>query len=257
MNVFAKCVVVFSLGSGMVLAQGPAMPPRAVDMHDLTGYWEIMPNGRSVPPAQLAAGVSKMKLQQMEDADHISERWCRPIGLPAEMSFPRPLSFIQGRDELAISFEANAAPRHVYFRDHHTNPDIIDPSSVGESIAHWDGDTLVVDTIAFHAKNGRMLIPGGGYRTEKSHLEERFKLIKNGQVLSVTSTWTDPTVFAKPQTYEYRYSRVNGMYEPRAPIGCDPYDDEQAGFVERTFSPAVKKAAEAAAAASNTAVDAK
>jgi hypothetical protein len=221
--------------------------PRApVDLHDLTGYWEL--SSRSVPVAQLAPSVTKAKLQQIDDADHISERWCRPLGMPAEMAVPRPLSIAQGRTEIAILFDANAAPRNLYFRDKHTDPEILDPTSVGESIAHWDGDTLVVDTLGFHEKNGRLAIPGGGFRTEKSNLEERFQLIKNGQVLSVISTWRDPAVFAKPQTYEYRYTRVNGMYEPRQPIACDPYDREQADFVERTFSPELKKAAEDAGA---------
>lgn len=235
-----------ALGCGLGVAQPPApqMSREPVDMHDLTGYWELGPGGRDIPPAKLVASVSKDKIQQMQDEDRISERWCRPLGMPAGMASGRPLSIVQGKYEISISTEANTGQRHLYFRDKHTNPDIFDPSSVGESIAHWEGDTLVVDTIGFHAKNGRMMIPGGGFRTEKSHLVERYKLMKNGQMLSVTSTWTDPSVYAEPHTYEYRYTRINGMYEPRQPIGCDPYDDERTAFVERQFSPELKKRAE-------------
>jgi hypothetical protein len=237
-----------AIGCGMALGQGQrgggGGAAAAMDPHDLTGYWELGPGARDVPQAKLVASASKEKLQQMQDEDRISERWCRPLGLPAGMASGRPLSITQGTYEVAITTEANMAPRHLYFRDKHTNPDIWDPSSIGESIAHWDGDTLVVDTVGFHAKNGRMMIPGGGFRTEKTHLVERFKLAKNGQVLSVTSTWTDPSVFAEPQTYEYRYTRINGMYEPRQPVGCDPYDEDRTAFVERRFSPELKKKAE-------------
>ena len=224
------------------------------DPHDLSGYWDLGPDGRNIPPAKLVASVTLEKLQQMRDADLISWRWCRPIGLPADMDTGRPLSITQGAFEIAISTEANVSARHLYFRDHHINPDILDPSSLGESIAHWDGDTLVVDTVGFDAKQGRLMLPGGGYRTANSHLEERFKLLKNGEVLSVTSTWTDPLVFAEPHTYEYRYSRIHGMYEPRAAVACDPYDEDRTEFIERTFSPDLKKAAEALASSSNEGV---
>ena len=99
--------------------------------------------------------------------------------------------------------------------------DIFDPSTSGDSIAHWEGDTLVADTIGFHSTRGVTSIPGGGYRTEKSHLVERYKLIQNGNVLSVTFTWTDPTVFAAPQTYEFRYYRLPAGYEARAALPCE------------------------------------
>ena len=112
---------------------------------------------------------------------------------------------------------------------------------MGWSRGSWDGDTLVADTIGFHEKDGRMLIPGGGYRTPDSHLVERFKLLKNGQVLSVTSTWTDPKVFGKPQTYEFWYHKINGIYEERPGIGCNAWDAERGAFIDRSFSPELKK----------------
>jgi len=220
--------------------------PDPVDPHDLSGYWDLGPDARSVPSAVLLPRISKTSLQEVEDADKISMRWCRPLGMPAEMDSGRPITITHGRFEILLTFEANTTQRHLYFREKHVNPDIWDPTSVGDSIAHWDSDTLVVDTIGFHAKNGRMMIPGGGFRTEKAHLVERFKLMRNGQTLSVTATWEDPTVFQKPHSYEYRYTRVPGKYEPRPAVGCDPWDEERAKFVEQTFSPALKKAAEAA-----------
>jgi hypothetical protein len=246
--------------SGLALhAQGPPNGMRAapVDPHDLSGYWDLGPDGRSVPNAALIPAITKAALEEVNDADRISMRWCRPLGMPAEMDTGRPIAITQGRWEVLMTFEANTSPRHLYFRDKHVNSDIWDPTSVGDSIAHWEGDTLVVDTIGFHAKNGRMMIPGGGYRTEKAHLVERFKLIRNGQELSVVSTWTDPSVFQTPHSYEYRYTRVAGHYEPRPAAGCDPWDDERAAFVERTFSPALKQAAEAALVKPGTQVSVK
>src|SRR4030095_12625183 len=84
-----------------------------------------------------------------------------------------------------------------------------------ESIARWEGDTLVVDTTGFEPTHGVTAIPGGGFRTATSHLIERYRLLKDGAQLSVTFTWTDPAVFAPPHTYEFRYQRVERGYEAR------------------------------------------
>src|SRR5579871_6590903 len=163
------------------------MPPDPVNPHDLSGYWELGPDGRAIAKAALVPSITQAALKEVEDADTISMRWCRPLGMPAQMDSGRPIVITQGRWEMLMTFEANTSPRHMYFRAKHVDPAIWDPTSVGDSIAHWDGETLVVDTLGFHPKNGRLMIPGGGYRTENAHLVERFKLIKNGQVLSVTS----------------------------------------------------------------------
>ena len=58
--------------------------------------------------------------------------------------------------------------------------EMFDPTTSGDSIARWDGDTLVVDTLGFDGAKGLTAIPGGGFRTSQSHLIERFRLIKDG-----------------------------------------------------------------------------
>ena len=225
--------------------RGPINQPQTFDQHDISGYWELGPDDRSVPPADLTE-TATANMAAVRDADLISKRYCRPLGVPAMMDPGRPLSITQGRYEALITAPVNTTHRHLLFRDKHTNPDIYDPSSVGESIAHWEGDTLIVDTIGFHEKYGRMLIPGGGYRTPESHLVERYKLLKNGQVLSVTFDWTDPKVFAKAHTYDFWYHKINGPFEQRAGIGCNAWDPERSAFIERSFSPELKKKSDAA-----------
>ena len=82
--------------------------------------------------------------------------------------------------------------------------------------------------ISLHPENGILGIPGGGFRTPDSRLVERFRLLKNGQILQVISTWTDPKVFRTPHTYELRYIRLPRDYEARPNAVCDPYDEERA-----------------------------
>jgi hypothetical protein len=92
-----------------------------------------------------------------------------------------------------------------------------------------------VDTRGFEPTRGITAIPGGGFRTATSHLVERYRLLNNGQVLAVTFTWTDPAVFATPHTYEFRYQRVESGYEARPHPRCDPFDEDRAAFLERTW----------------------
>jgi len=227
------------------------------DPHDLSGYWELGSEDKSVPAAELVPGVTKAVLDRVALTDAVSMRWCRPLGLPAVMDNGRPLDIQQGKWEILIAPEANASPRHLYFNRAHIDAKIFDPASMGDSVAHWEGDTLIVDTIGFHPTDGRMTIPGGGFRTENSHLVERYKLLKNGSVLSVTFTWTDPKVYRTPHAYEYRYTKAPAKYEPRNGIPCDPFDAERTEFVTRAFTPAQKAAAEAASIEAKAAAAAK
>jgi hypothetical protein len=240
-------VVVATASVSQIDAQAPAPAgqSQAFDPHDISGYWELSPYDRGVPPADLTE-AARAKMADARDQDLISKRYCRPLGVPAMMDPGRPLSITQGRYEVLITAPVNTTHRHLLFRGHHTDPEIYDPSSAGESIAHWEGETLVVDTNGFHDKYGWMLIPGGGYRTAESHLVERYKLLKNGQVLSVTFTWTDPKVFATPHTYEFWYHRINGPHEERPGIGCNAWDPERSAFIERGFSPELQKKSDAA-----------
>ena len=200
---------------------------------DISGFWELNFDGRHVPRANLLPAVTRAKLDARAKADAYAIRWCNLLGLPFIMDSGRPVDIRQGSSAVIIVPENASAPRYLYTdRSAHITDDILDPSTNGDSIAHWDGDTLVVETVGFHGTHGITAIPGGGFRTEKSRLVERFKLLNDGAVLSVTFTWTDPTVFRSPHTYEYRYHRLPATYEPRQWLVCDPYDEERAKFLE-------------------------
>jgi len=94
---------------------------------------------------------------------------------------------------------------------------------------HWEGDTLVADTVGFNDR-GATRIPGGGVRGPDSHLVERYRLLDGGARLSATFTWNDPKTFQKPHTYEFRYYRIKKINDPRI-LACDPGDQERARFV--------------------------
>jgi hypothetical protein len=161
-------------------------------------------------------------------------RWCNWVGMPTTMDVGRPLNIRQGAREIVIVAESPVTPvRHLYLnRKTHIDKEIFDPNTSGDSIAHWEGDTLVVDTIGFEPTHGITIIPGGGFRTADTRLVERFRLLKGGDVLSVRFTWTDPSVFQTPHTYEFRYLRAEREYGARPYQLCDPFDPERTAFFE-------------------------
>jgi len=219
---------------------GTAAPSAATPAPDISGFWELSFDSRKVPPANLLPTVTRARIEAHAKADAKAIRWCNLLGMPFTMDSGRPLDIRQGRTAVIIVPENSSAPRYLYLnRSAHISADIFDPSTTGDSVAHWAGETLIVDTTGFHADRGITTIPGGGYRTDASHLVERYRLLKNGAVLSVTFTWTDPKVFRTPHSYEFRYNRVPAAYEPREWAPCDPYDALRAEFLD---GPATKPA---------------
>jgi len=214
-------------------AQRPAVPTRP----DISGFWELAPDGRHVPAASLAPAFTPAMREAAAKRDAKAVRWCNIIGIPAAMDTGRPIDIRQNAGEVVLAFEANAAPRHIYLnRGAHVPTEEFDPTTNGDSIGRWDGDTLVVDTVGFDPAKGLTAIPGGGFRQEKAHLVERYRLLDGGRVLSVTFTWDDPTVFVGPHTYEFRYFRLSKDYEARPAPPCDPFNDERTRFLEAQSS---------------------
>lgn len=219
-----------ALVGALLLAVSGAAPAATPD---LSGYWDLAVDGRKVPPARVLPKVNAAVMAEHARSDAHAVRWCNMLGLPYFMDAGQPINIRQGKREIYMYTPAQVAPRHIYFdRKEHINPDEFDPATGGDSIGSWEGDTLVVDTVGFSGNRGITTIPGGGIRTGKSHLVERFRLLENGTVLSVVSTWTDPTVFKAPHSYEYRYYRLADTYEPPIKTNCDPFNETRAKFLE-------------------------
>ena len=209
-----------------------AQAPTPAPLPDISGFWELSFDGRHVPPARLQPAVTPAMLRAQAEKDAYARRWCHFLGMPAAMDSPRPIDIRQGRREVLINFEWRATPRHIYLeRKSHDLAADFDATTMGDSIGHWEGDTLVVDTVAFDGSRGQTMIPGGGFRTSQSRLVERYRLSPSGTSLLVTFTWHDPKVFRTPHTYAYRYVRAPRFYEVQPPMECDPFDQERTDFL--------------------------
>lgn len=221
--------VAVSFGS-RAAAQAPVAAPAAPD---ISGFWELNFDGRKVPPASLVPKVTPAMVAERAKRDVHAIRFCNSLGLPFFMDNGRPLDIRVGATAVIITTENHLSPRYLYLnRTAHISEDIFDPSTYGDSVARWEGSTLVVNTVGFHPDRGITAIPGGGYKTATSRLTERYTLVENGQMLSVVFTWTDPNMFRTPHTYEFRYHRLPASYEARPWLACDPYNETRAKFLE-------------------------
>lgn len=227
------------LAIAMVLLTAVSGVASAQTHPDLSGFWELTYlDSQHVPRARLLPRVTRAVLDAQAVKDFKAVRWCNILGMPAIMASSRPLDIRQTDRVVVIAAEINAATRYIYLdRAAHISKDIFDPTTNGDSIARWDGDTLVVDTVEFDPNKGVTAIPGGGFRTASSHLVERYRLVDNGSLLSVTFTWQDPAVYRVPHTYEFRYARLPRDYEARLPLNCDPFDEGRTAFLTQRGSP--------------------
>ena len=199
---------------------------------DLSGMWLVQDPGSggftewfdNVPKPQLRPEIVKDNeaLAASAAAGNVvntaERRADCPFGnLPLMMASSPPLNIVHSRDEIMIGAEANRG-RFIYTdgRVHPAGKDLL-PSGLGDSIGHWEGETLVVDTIGFpprvcDSRHPVLVTPGGGRAKETTHLTERFRLSKGGEELTITFTWEDPTVLLAPHTYSYRFKKLPGAF---------------------------------------------
>ncbi len=99
---------------------------------------------------------------------------CKPSAGPRAVATAYGTQFVEFDAMQRIYMFPVGGPRHfrVIFMDGREHPEDLKPSYHGHSIGHWDGDTLVVDTVGF---NEKMWIDAEGTpHTDQLHMVERF-----------------------------------------------------------------------------------
>jgi hypothetical protein len=133
---------------------------------------------------------------------------CWPGGVPGFDIYERdrPIYFLQTPKEVLIITEYDQQVRHIRMgAPHSTNPKL---SWYGESVGHYEGDALVVDT---HGLNDKTFVDN--YRTPHTiqlHVVERFTLTDDGKTLQVVITVDDPGAFNMPWSAVQRWRRRDG-----------------------------------------------
>jgi len=173
-----------------------AAPTQTSSAHpDLNGVYGFA-GVRNAEPPVLKPGAEKFKIVRGGPNDVRGNTTlgtdCKPLGVPQSFVTPYPFQIVQTPKLILMIFEYPNAIRWIP-TDRRAHPVDPDPSWMGDSVAHWEGDTLVVDSVGFNDKTE----VSGYMHTEDLHVVERYHRLENGS-LEYNVTVEDPNVFARP-----------------------------------------------------------
>jgi hypothetical protein len=174
--------------------KAPAKEARMPDgKPDLTGVYGFAGVRGAAPPV-LKPGAEKFKIVRGPNEVRGNTTLgtdCVPLGIPQTFVTPYPFQIVQTAKFVLMVFEYPNTFRFIPTdgRPHPADPD---PTWMGDAVGHWDGDTLVVDTIGFNDKTE----VSGYMHTEAFHVMERYRRVEAGLQYDVTVE--DPNVFASP-----------------------------------------------------------
>lgn len=145
-------------------------------------------------PSQGPRGVSLK-----ETTDRVYK--CFPPGMPYIYLQLFPMEIVQTPKEVIEIFEYDHSVRHIFI-DGRKHPDDLTPTYNGNSIGHWEGDTLVVDTVGLNGKN--WLDRLGHPESDQMHIVERIHRVDE-KTLQVDFTFDDPKAYPKPWTATMKF----------------------------------------------------
>jgi hypothetical protein len=126
---------------------------------------------------------------------------CLPQGVPKISFVPAPWKVVQQPDLIVVIYEAFTLWRQI-FMDGRRLADGANPTWLGYSTGHWDGDTLVVDSAGF---NGKIWLDQlGKPTTEQLRVTERFRRTDFGH-MEIEATIDDPGAYTRPWTVKQTY----------------------------------------------------
>ena len=190
--------------------------------HDLSGVWMQHPDGpvpglpgmnavdaRTRPPftpwgqARFDAAKPMIGPRAVAGTENSPSLNCDPDGPPRILNLPNPFEIVQIPGRVFMFFEEGHIWRTIW-ADGRPLPKDPEPSWLGYSVGHWEGDTFVVETIGFNDK--LWADPWGDPRSEKMHLTERYRRVNHDtlelQIIiddpkSYTKVWTSPAKLHK------------------------------------------------------------
>ena len=129
---------------------------------------------------------------------------CLPPGMPYFTLAEYGLEIVQGRDKIAFFSEWMDAYRRVYL-DGRKPPKDFEPSYFGYSTGHWEGDTLVVETVSL--RSDTVLDRYGSPHSDAMRISERIRLT-DPNLLEDKITVYDSKAFTKPWEFVRSYRRA-------------------------------------------------
>ena len=172
---------------------------------------------------------------------------CQPYGFPRIMGGnPSGPEIFMTPEMVVMYFDAGSAVRHIYTdgRGHPKGEGFgtdVNPRWNGHSIGHWEGDTLVVDTVGIYPSNfDQTAAP----HSDQMHVTERIRLVARDW-LEDAMVIEDPVAFARPWKITRWFRRARQKYPPVVDDTCSPdeFVDMSKGY-QSIVLPGEREAAE-------------
>ena len=192
----------------------------SVRLRTLAGIYEPVPAHAASAVFKAAGTLADLSLlpaasqaAKAKDLAFDPARHCMVVG-PFRMMARDDARFelLATGDRATLMFEnvALGNKREIYL-SRRQHPSTAEPTYLGDSIARFDGDTLVVDTAGFNDMT--WLNDAGAPHSDALHLVERIRPLQGGKYLEYRVTADDPNALAKPHTYTRYFQRTNAELE--------------------------------------------
>lgn len=184
----------------LLFAHGTASAQSGSSAHpDFSGLYFPAGTRRTPNPLPYTEAAQVLADQYQEDfrIEDDPGKYCIWPGMPrAPWGAPFAVEIIHRDQDVSIYWEGYGMYRKIYMADHNP-PEAILPAAMGHSIAHWEGDTLVIETTDLKPYPYMSRVPS----TSNAHVEERMRL-EEREVDGETRTYiVDDITLVDPQLY--------------------------------------------------------
>jgi hypothetical protein len=204
--------------SWVLLVSGASAQPTLNGHPDFSGLWQCRTNcgnGVVLPRDQMQMTAEGQRLYAIKKAgvdrgDPAIDTglMCHPLGIPRLAMFGT-FDILQKDDHIGILGEWLGPGREIYFQNQHRKDYF--PTFMGDSIAHWEGNTLVIDTNNIDEET---LVDSSGFpHSDQLHFIERWTLSADGKTITSDWTLTDPKIFGATFKRTVTYSRKDATDE--------------------------------------------
>ena len=179
----------------LALRAGPYGPVPAAPVLALGAVGAVPPGMGVVEGGEIPYkpdALAKKKDNQEHWLERDPEIKCYLPGVPRATYMPYPFQIFQSPTALFIAYEYDGAVRNIYLKD--PGPAPID-SWMGQSVAKWEGDTLVIEASGFN--DSSWLDRSGNFHSDQLKVVERYTRTAP-DVISYEATLTDPDVYTRP-----------------------------------------------------------
>ncbi|QZH75232.1 MAG: hypothetical protein JY451_00945 [Erythrobacter sp.] len=267
-SVAAAALALATVGSAQVLAQDSAAIERIGEHPNINGVWQVMNSANwNVEPHSAAsnplpeadrllgaigampaglgvveggaipyndAAQERLALNRANVISHDPEAACYLPGIPRATYMPHPFQIVQGDgDDILMVYEYASANRVINMEEVGIPP--ID-TWMGTSYGRWEGDTLVVTTLAqgpglVKLPAGEMmegvtwLDRAGNYLTNAATVTERFTLSEGGNHMDYSVTIEDPNVYTEAWTMNMTLYRLVNDDAQLLEFKCVPFSE--------------------------------